>query len=106
MRSMKANCAHSTRACANCWAATPFRYVAELKMDGLSMAARYRDGLFAAGHYARRWHDRRRCDGECAHHPLAAAAASDATEPFEVRGEMVMNRKAFERLNASAKSAV
>src|SRR5277367_5250895 len=25
----------------------PFRYVAELKMDGLSMAARYRDGLFA-----------------------------------------------------------
>ena len=24
----------------------PFRYVAELKMDGLSMAARYRDGLF------------------------------------------------------------
>src|ERR1700742_2745723 len=25
----------------------PFRYVAELKMDGLSMAARYHDGLFA-----------------------------------------------------------
>jgi DNA ligase (NAD+) len=24
----------------------PYRYVAELKMDGLSMAARYRDGLF------------------------------------------------------------
>src|SRR5271166_6515700 len=24
----------------------PFRYVAELKMDGLSMAARYRDGFF------------------------------------------------------------
>src|SRR5882724_9471983 len=25
----------------------PFRYVAELKMDGLSMAARYHDGLFS-----------------------------------------------------------
>ena len=42
----RANCAISTGACANCWATRAFRYVAELKMDGLSMAAHYRDGQF------------------------------------------------------------
>ncbi len=32
----------------------PFRYVAELKLDGLSMAVHYRDGASAPGHHARR----------------------------------------------------
>ncbi len=44
--STKASCAISTAACATCWASAEFRYVAELKMDGLSMAAHYRDGRF------------------------------------------------------------
>jgi DNA ligase (NAD+) len=77
----------------------PYRYVAELKMDGLSMAARYRGGFF---HQAIT-----RGDGNTGEEvtgnartvrslPLRAAR----TEPFEVRGEIVMNRKSFERLNA------
>ena len=78
----------------------PFRYAAELKMDGLSMAARYSGGFFRQAIT--------RGDG---------AIGEDVTEnartirsvplrieafaaPFEVRGEVVMNRKAFERLNA------
>ena len=77
-----------------------FRYVTELKMDGLSMAAHYRDGHFAQAVT--------RGDG---------AVGEDVTEnartirslplrvegrrgEFEVRGETVMNRRAFERLNA------
>jgi DNA ligase (NAD+) len=77
-----------------------YGYVAELKMDGLSMAARYQDGQFTQAVT--------RGDG---------AVGEDVTEnartirslplrvksrfpSFEVRGETVMNRKAFERLNA------
>ena len=77
-----------------------YRYVAELKMDGLSMAALYRDGGFAQAVT--------RGDG---------VVGEDVTEnartirslplrvktklaAFEVRGETVMNRRAFERLNA------
>jgi DNA ligase (NAD+) len=77
-----------------------YGYVAELKMDGLSMAAHYRDGQFTQAVT--------RGDG---------AVGEDVTEnartirslplrvksrfpSFEVRGETVMNRKAFERLNA------
>jgi DNA ligase (NAD+) len=77
-----------------------YRYVAELKMDGLSMAAHYRDGQFAQAVT--------RGDG---------VVGEDVTEnartirslplrvkgrfaTFEARGEAVMNRQAFERLNA------
>lgn len=76
----------------------PFRYVAELKMDGLSMAARYRDGLFRQGIT--------RGDGttgedvtENARTIRSMPLRVEAREPFEVRGEIVMNRRAFERLN-------
>jgi len=76
------------------------RYVAELKMDGLSMAAQYRDGRFARAIT--------RGDGVVGEEvtenartirslPLRVHAKADA---FEVRGETVMNRRAFERLNA------
>ncbi|HWE49652.1 MAG TPA: NAD-dependent DNA ligase LigA [Bryobacteraceae bacterium] len=79
----------------------PFRYVAELKMDGLSMAVRYRDGILT--------HAITRGDGSVGEEvtlnartirslPLRARKAEPAN--FEVRGEVVMNRKAFERLNA------
>ena len=76
----------------------PFRYVAELKMDGLSMAARYLDGLFVQAIT--------RGDGttgedvtENARTIRSLPLQVDRKEPFEVRGEIVMNRKAFERLN-------
>jgi DNA ligase (NAD+) len=78
----------------------PYRYAVELKMDGLSMAARYRDTLFAQAIT--------RGDGTTGEEvtenartirslPLRVASHK---EPFEARGEIVMNRKAFERLNA------
>jgi DNA ligase (NAD+) len=83
----------------------PYRYVAELKMDGLSMAARYRDTLFAQAIT--------RGDGTTGEEvtenartirsiPLRVASPikGGKPEPFEARGEIVMNRKAFERLNA------
>ena len=77
----------------------PFRYVAELKLDGLSMAAHYRDGRFAQAVT--------RGDGRVGEDvtenartirslPLSVQKAS-----FEVRGETVMNRRAFDLLNAS-----
>jgi DNA ligase (NAD+) len=82
----------------------PFRYVAELKMDGLSMAARYREGLFTQAIT--------RGDGTTGEDvtenartirslPLhVESSITTRKEPFEVRGEIVMNRRAFERLNA------
>jgi DNA ligase (NAD+) len=77
-----------------------FRYVTELKLDGLSMAAHYRDGQFVQAVT--------RGDG---------VVGEDVTEnartirslplrvktkrgEFEVRGETVMNRRGFEKLNA------
>ncbi|HWQ54563.1 MAG TPA: NAD-dependent DNA ligase LigA [Bryobacteraceae bacterium] len=76
------------------------RYVAELKLDGLSMSAHYRDGIFVQGIT--------RGDGTVGEDvtenartirslPLKVATKLPA---FEVRGETVMNRRAFERLNA------
>jgi DNA ligase (NAD+) len=78
----------------------PYRYVAELKMDGLSMAAYYRDGAFQQAVT--------RGDGQVGEDvtenartirslPLRVKTKRDG---FEVRGETVMNRRAFERLNA------
>ena len=78
------------------------RYVAELKMDGLSMAALYRDGKFAQAVT--------RGDGVVGEDvtenartirslPLRVKSKSKLAR-FEVRGETVMNRRAFERLNA------
>jgi DNA ligase (NAD+) len=76
-----------------------YRYVAELKMDGLSMAARYREGLF---HEAIT-----RGDGSVGENVTANASTIrslplrvDRSGAFEVRGEVVMNHKAFDRLNA------
>jgi DNA ligase (NAD+) len=77
-----------------------YRYVTELKMDGLSMAARYRDGGFAQAIT--------RGDGTTGEDvtenartirslPLRVKTKLPA---FEVRGETVFNRRAFERLNA------
>ncbi len=75
-------------------------YTAELKMDGLSLSVRYRDGLFTQA--------LTRGDGSVGEEvtenartirsiPLAVTSQFPA---FEVRGETIMNRAAFERLNA------
>lgn len=80
-------------------AGSPFRYVAELKMDGLSMAVHYREGRMVRAIT--------RGDGAVGEDvtenartirslPLRVDAAPEA---FEVRGEVIMNRRAFERLN-------
>jgi DNA ligase (NAD+) len=77
-----------------------YRYLAELKMDGLSMAAHYRGGQYVQSIT--------RGDGVVGEDvtenartirslPLRVKTAFDA---FEVRGEVVMSRRAFERLNA------
>jgi DNA ligase (NAD+) len=79
--------------------AVPYRYVAELKFDGLSMAVHYRDGVLAQAIT--------RGDGQVGEDvtenartirslPLKVHAEREA---FEVRGEVVLNRRAFERLN-------
>jgi len=80
----------------------PYTYVAELKLDGLSLAVHYRDGQFAQAVT--------RGDGTVGEDvtentrtiksiPLRAAGT------FEVRGEVVFNRKAFEKLNAERELA-
>ncbi len=77
-----------------------YRYVAELKMDGLSMAVHYRDHVFQQAIT--------RGDGEVGEDvtenartirslPLRVRGGQAA---FEARGEVIMNRRAFERLNA------
>jgi DNA ligase (NAD+) len=82
-----------------------FCYVAELKMDGLSMAAHYADGFLTQAVT--------RGDGRVGEDvtenartirslPLRVKAELPA---FEVRGETVMNRRAFERLNAERDDA-
>ncbi len=80
----------------------PFQYAAELKMDGLSMAARYGDGYYRQAIT--------RGDGTVGEDVTENARTirslplrvsdSEGFAAFEVRGEVVMNRKAFERLNA------
>jgi DNA ligase (NAD+) len=78
-------------------------YVGELKLDGISMAVH-----FAGGRMVRAL---TRGDGFTGEEitenartirslPLMVAKASQLPGEFEVRGEVVMNRKSFERLNS------
>jgi len=77
-----------------------YLYVAELKLDGLSMAAHYRDGRFVQAVT--------RGDGSVGEDVTENARTirslplrvDSKLETFETRGETVMNRRAFERLNA------
>ncbi len=76
-----------------------FQYVTELKLDGLSMAAHYRHGLFVQAIT--------RGDGSVGEDVTENARTirslplhvKSGLPAFEVRGETVMNRAAFERLN-------
>jgi DNA ligase (NAD+) len=79
----------------------PFEYVAELKMDGLSMAAHYQDERFERAVT--------RGDGTVGE-DVTENARTMRTLPlrvapllpsFEVRGETIMSRRAFEKLNAA-----
>src|SRR5215472_15541596 len=83
----------------------PYRYVTELKMDGLSMAAHYAGGKFQSAVT--------RGDGSVGEEvtenartirsmPLRVKSKLPA---LEVRGEVVMSRRAFERLNAERDEA-
>ncbi|MEO8027343.1 MAG: NAD-dependent DNA ligase LigA [Bryobacteraceae bacterium] len=80
-----------------------YEYVAELKLDGLSMAARYEGGLFVQAIT--------RGDGQVGEEvtenartirsvPLRVAANARLGDSWEVRGEVVMNRRSFESVNA------
>ena len=77
-----------------------YRYAVELKLDGLSMAALYRDGRLAQAVT--------RGDGSVGEDVTENARTirslplrvETQLAAFEVRGETVMNRRAFERLNA------
>jgi DNA ligase (NAD+) len=78
----------------------PYTYAAELKLDGLSMAARYVDGKFVQAIT--------RGDGQVGE-DVTANARTIRTLPlhlkarfpaFEVRGEVIMTRRAFEQVNA------
>src|SRR5438034_9707744 len=77
----------------------PYRYVAELKLDGLSMAGHYRENQFVQAVT--------RGDGlvgedvtENARTIRSLPLRTNSTlDHFEVRGETVMLRRAFERLN-------
>jgi DNA ligase (NAD+) len=77
-----------------------YRYVVELKMDGLSMAVRYHNRRFVQAVT--------RGDGMIGEDVTENARTirslplrvQDELTDFEVRGETVMNRRAFQRLNA------
>ena len=82
-----------------------FAYVAELKLDGLSLAAHYRRGQFA--------HAITRGDGTVGEDVTENARTirsmplrlKDKQHDYEVRGEVVMNLRAFEKLNADRDEA-
>ena len=90
--------AFHTRA-ADLLAGERFGYTAELKLDGLSMAVHYRNGLLASAIT--------RGDGRTGEDVTENARtirslplrASALWPEFEVRGEVVMSKAAFERLN-------
>ncbi|MDP8989448.1 MAG: NAD-dependent DNA ligase LigA, partial [Acidobacteriota bacterium] len=78
-----------------------FEYVAELKLDGLSLAVHYRDGKLAQAVT--------RGDGSTGE-DVTENARTIRSIPFrvkaeEVRGEVVFNRKSFDKLNGERAAA-
>ena len=75
-----------------------YKYTAELKLDGLSLAVRYEDGQFVRAIT--------RGDGQVGEDVTENARTIrtiplrvDRRESFEVRGEVIMTRRAFEQVN-------
>jgi len=86
----------------------PFEYVAELKIDGLSLSVHYEGGVLARGVT--------RGDGRVGEDvtqnvrtirsvPLRLKGAAGGEAEVEVRGEAYLSRKAFERINAEREEA-
>jgi DNA ligase (NAD+) len=83
----------------------PYSYVAELKLDGLSMAVHYKDGRLSQAITR----------GDGAHGEDVTENArtirslplkvEDGLARFEARGEVILNRRAFERLNQERETA-
>ncbi|MCU0411638.1 MAG: NAD-dependent DNA ligase LigA [Bacteroidetes bacterium] len=86
----------------------PYRYVAELKFDGIAISLVYEDGLLVRG--ATRG-DGTRGDDITANLrtirsiPLRLRSVKNAFRSIEVRGEVYMRRDDFERLNAEREAA-
>ncbi len=87
---------------------SPYEYVAELKLDGLSMAAQYEGGQFIQA--------LTRGDGAIGEEvtgnartirslPLRLKKNALAESAFEVRGEAVMTERSFARLNQEREAA-
>lgn len=85
-----------------------FEYVAELKIDGLSLSVHYANGLLTRGVT--------RGDGRVGEDvtqnvrtirsvPLRLKGAAEGEAETEVRGEAYLSRKAFERINAERDEA-
>jgi DNA ligase (NAD+) len=85
-----------------------FEYVAELKIDGLSLSVHYEDGVLARGVT--------RGDGRVGEDvtqnvrtirsvPLRLKGAAEGEAEVEVRGEAYLSRKAFDRINAEREEA-
>ena len=85
-----------------------YSYIAELKLDGLSMAVQYVDGKFSRA--------LTRGDGRVGEDvtenartirslPLRVKSGQKHWPSFEVRGEVVMPQRSFERLNADREAA-
>ncbi len=85
-----------------------FEYVAELKIDGLSLSVHYENGLLARGVT--------RGDGRVGEDvtqnvrtirsvPLRLKGSAEGEAEVEVRGEAYLSRKAFERINAEREEA-
>ena len=85
-----------------------FEYVAELKIDGLSLSVHYEDGVLVRGVT--------RGDGRVGEDvtqnvrtirsvPLRLKGAAASETEVEVRGEAYLSRKAFERINAEREEA-
>ena len=85
-----------------------FEYVAELKIDGLSLSVHYENGVLVRGVT--------RGDGRVGEDvtpnvrtirsvPLRLKGAAEGEAEVEVRGEAYLSRKAFERINAEREEA-
>ena len=86
----------------------PYRYIAELKIDGVAISVKYENGILAQG--------ATRGDGvqgdEITNNlktirsiPLRSQPTSNRLLNFEVRGEIYMQKKDFERMNAERELA-